>query len=74
MKNCPYCNNGRITIEGSYGYDCPDCNGTGYIEEEGVDYWVCPYCWEKVDYELKDGEVCNKCEEEIESEIKSNEN
>lgn len=61
MKECPYCENGRITIEGSYGYRCPDCNGTGYIQEEGVDFWICPRCEKVIYYELKEDELCEKC-------------
>lgn len=69
MKKCPYCCNGRIIIEGSYSYECTDCDGNGYIKEEGIDYWVCACCGKEVDYELREGEVCEDCEEYIEKEL-----
>ncbi len=48
-KKCPFCVGGKITIDGSLGYRCPDCGGSGRIEIEDMiedDRYV--------DYELED--------------------
>lgn len=36
---CPWCRGGWIILEGSLGYECTDCNGTGrrQIEEEELE-------------------------------------
>ena len=70
MKRCPYCNNGTISAGYNYlAHKCPDCNGTGYIEEEGIDYWVCEICGKEFDHELDDG-ICDDCKEKLEEELK----
>ena len=66
-RKCPYCNNGWIDADppSSYGYRCPDCGGTGYIDEEGIDYWTCPECGERMD---EDAPMCWRCQERMEAE------
>ena len=50
MGACKYCNGlGWDSMEGGRYFRCPDCNGTGYLEE-------CDNCGEEFD-----GEYCKEC-------------
>jgi|GEM_PF-3530523 len=65
-ERCPYCIDGTVSGSGSYPpHKCPDCGGTGYIREEGVDYWVCDECGREFDNPLEDG-ICDSCREKSE--------
>ena len=34
-RKCPYCRRGFVSVDGgSYGYRCPDCDGSGWITPE----------------------------------------
>lgn len=73
MRTCRACNGTGVIREG-WNYlvhTCPDCGGTGYELEEGVDYWVCKVCGEEFDHELEDG-ICDDCKEELEKEERRN--
>lgn len=73
MRTCRACN-GTGVIRGGWNYlvhTCPDCGGTGYELEEGIDYWVCERCGEEFDHELEDG-ICEACREEIEEDERRN--
>lgn len=58
-KKCPYCHFGRVTVEGSYGYTCPDCHGTGYLQ-----YGCCEECVHA--YKDEENEEILHCEYEKE--------
>lgn len=73
MRTCRACNGTGVIREG-WNYlvhTCPDCGGTGYELEEGVDYWICEHCGEEFDHELEDG-ICEDCKEELEKEERRN--
>ena len=64
---CPYCVNGVVDDDypSSNCRPCEDCGGTGWIPEEGVDFWVCKSCGREFDGPL-DGGICEECKEEEE--------
>jgi len=33
-NRCPYCEGGKVHVEGSLYHACPDCNGSGKKDEE----------------------------------------
>ena len=60
---CPYCVNGRISVDGgSLGYRCTDCDGTGERSQ-------CDNCGQILPpsgVESHDGQtLCHECREQI---------
>lgn len=51
IQECPYCDFGKIHIEGSLFYTCPDCNGTCEIK-------VCNECGKHIPHNM---EYCTDC-------------